>query len=222
MKGKCTIIGEYTIKDNTTNKTLLHKNNLITTEGVKFILQRLINNRQDYINDIAVGEGGGIANKNDTSLNQIRTATSINTTVDTTNQELRLTGTFETTTASQINEIGVRTTLEKLITHDTFENLTLPANSSIAITYTFKLGISNITDDWTVTDEYNNVYYTYDNQTILGVEETDTQNGYKLEESISDVNDTPASFYYNTTNGILYIHTSDSQNPNTHTIQIKY
>ena len=214
------IIGEYTIKAN--NKTLIHKNNLITTEGEKFILQRLINNRTDYINDIAIGDGGGIANKNDTALNNLKTATNINTTVDTTNKELRLTGTFETTTASNINEIGVRTTLEKLITHDTFENLTLPANSSIAITYTFKLGISTITDDWTASDDYDNVYYTYDNQTVLGVEETDTQNGYKIEETINDVNENIASFYYNSENGILYIHTSDNQTPQHHTISIKY
>lgn len=220
IKPNCTIIGEYIIKAD--NKTLIHKNNLITTEGTKYILQRLINNRTDYINEIAIGEGGGIANKNDTSLNKIRTTTSINSTVDTSNQELRLTGTFETTTASNINEIGVRTTLEKLITHDTFEDLTLPANSSIAITYTFKLGISNITDDWTSSDDYDNVYYTYDNQTVLGVEETDTQNGYKIEETINDVNENIASFYYNSENGILYIHTSDNQTPQHHTISIKY
>lgn len=216
----CTIIGEYQIKAD--NKVLLHKNNLITNEGTKFILQRLINNRQDYINEISIGEGGGIANKNDTSLNQIRTSTKCNSTIDTTNQELRLTGTFETTTASQINEIGVRTTLEKLITHDTFEDLTLPANSTIAITYTFKLGISNITDDWTASEDYTNVYYTYDNQTVKGVEETDTQYGYRLEESIQDVNENISSFYYSTDKGILYIHTSDNQTPQNHTIQIKY
>lgn len=212
------IIGEYTIKAN--NQVLLHKANLITNEGEKFLLQRLVNNRQDYINDIAIGEGGGIPNKEDTSLNSLRTATSINSTIDTTNKELRLTGTFETTTASKINEIGVRTNLEKLITHDTFEDLTLPANSSIAITYTFKLGISTITDDWTITDNYNNTYYSYDNQTVIGVEETDTQSGYTLKSTIREVEENKSSYYYH--DGIIYIHTSDDQSPSKHTIQLKY
>ena len=218
MKYVNTIIGQYTIKAN--NHVLLRKDNLITNEGEKFILQRLVNNRSDYINDIAIGSGGGIPNKEDTTLNELLLATNVNSVIDTNSKELKLTGTFDTTTSSKINEIGVRTNESKLLTHDTFEDLTLPENSSIAITYTFKLGVSTIATDWTITDNYNNTYYTYDSQTVLGVEETDTQNGYTLKNSVSEVNENNNSYYYD--DGVLYIHTSDNQAPNKHTIQIKY
>lgn len=218
---KANITGKYKIYVD--GKLKLDKTNLITSIGEQYFLQRWITNTDDILNIIGVGTEGNIAPKKSDSIDNgfsPTTKTTVNKNVDYANRQIVLTGNFTSDNTNNINEIGVLTSANRLISHDCFEKITIPSNSTLSITYIFTLSLGLIKTEWTKLSGYTNVYKANETQTVKAVEETDTQSGYILYSNLTDVDKTRNSFYY--ANGKLYVHTSDDNAPNNHTIEIKY
>ena len=128
------------------------------------------------------------------------------------NKTIVLTGTFDDKRINKINEIGIATTNDQLISKDCFDDVTIPQNSTLTIVYKFTLGLGTIKTNWLKLNGYNFIYQTTDNQEVKGVEETDTLCGYINFDNKDDVNKTQGSFFYD--NGFLYIHTTDDASLN--------
>ena len=216
--------GEYTFKDEN-GKILLHKSNLITNIGEEYFLERWITNTSDILNVVSVGKGSNPPNKNDTDLQLTFARTTPNKSIDYVNNQIILEASFKASSINKTTEIGVFTNgkTPRLLSRDVHEPISIPADSNITIEYTFTIGNSMIKTEWAkYKTEYANVYTTTEPNEVLGVEEKDTGSGYVKVHGLDNVNLNDASYYWSSTNKALYIHTSDNDTPNNHTINVKY
>ena len=104
-----------------------------------------------------------------------------------------------------------------LISHDTFEkvNNTLLTNltGSIEVEYTFQFSTSTIRTGWTKLENKSYTYYLYEPSVVIGVTENETT-GYQRVSSKDLVDNNNASYYYDSFQQNIYIHTKDNTNPN--------
>lgn len=205
VKGKYRICQE--------DKIIYESENLITTLGDYFFLNRCINNEYTPMKYIVIGNGESVPLKSDESLGNLLTKKTASRIANLNEKAVDLKASF---TASEIigtTEIGVMNNDNVLISHDVFkeiksENLLNPIGS-VEITYSFQFSTATTRTGW-MNKLINNykVYYIYEPSNIIGVYEDTTNNGYRRVNSDVECATTECSYYYDMSNKILYVHTT--------------
>ena len=214
------ITGNYTIK---AGNHIIHGHNIITLLGESFFLNRAINSEFNPIKYIVLGNSSIQAKKGDISLGNETVRKRCVCEADLNTKQIVLSCSL---TASEILgtcEIGVAND-EILISHDIYETITTEdiTNSvdSVEITYTFDLSTASQRSDWEVQSQAYNIYYTVEENNVVGVSEEDTSSGYKAVKSISDLKTNTGAYFYNTTTKTLFIRTTKNDDPNNYKILI--
>lgn len=118
-------------------KITITNHNLITELGENYFIERWINNNYGLINKIVVGTGTTSVTKKDIKLgNQTQ---EFDITTYNINSSLRLHTEQEGSLINGISEIGVMTDDNRLISHDVFQQITIPTNCQVKLTYEFIL-----------------------------------------------------------------------------------
>ena len=188
---------------------------MLTQKGESYLLNRLINNEANPITHITIGTGNTTPKKTDTELTNPVSTKRCLTKIDLRNKQLTLTATFTPTELQGVTEIGAIAE-DTLITHDLITTTPSDLTSNINLKYVLKLENTSYKTNW---QQYqDNIYYVYEPNTVTGVNETNTNTGYRKVQSTDDL--VEASYYYDNTKELLYITTTDESNPNNKTIQI--
>ena len=159
----------------------IRKHNLITLLGESFLMNRLINDRLQPIQYIALGKGTARPQKKDTRLGKQTIRKTCNTEVDLTNKQLILSCDFEAHEILNTTEIGVITNDDILITHDLYETITSiilgNSTSSIHLDYNIIFTTGGIRSQWKTSTTANNILYTYEPNHVFNVIELNTGSG---------------------------------------------
>lgn len=199
-------------------KIEIHKSNLITLLGESFLMNRLINDKLQPIQYIALGKGTARPQKKDTRLGKQTIRKPCNTEVDLTNKQLILSCDFEAKEILDTTEIGVITNDDILITHDLYETITSTilgnSTSSIHLEYNIIFTTGGIRSQWKTSTTQNNILYTYEPNKVVNVIEYNTNSGYVKVNSLNDLKTTKGAYYYDIASKNLYIRTTRSNTLN--------
>jgi len=204
------MFNQYTIE--------ITKHNLITLLGESFLMNRLINDRLQPIQYIALGKGTARPQKKDTRLGKQTIKKTCNTEVDLTNKQLILSCDFEAKEILDTTEIGVITNDDILITHDLYETITSTilgnSTSSIHLEYNIIFTTGGIRSQWKTSTTQNNILYTYEPNKVVNVIEYNTNSGYVKVNSLNDLKTTKGAYYYDIASKNLYIRTTKNNTLN--------
>lgn len=211
------IHGSYVIK---AGDKVIRRNNLITLLGESFFMNRAINNEFDPIKYIVFGNSSIKARKSDFSLGNETVRKRCVCEVNLETKQIIL---YASCSASEIlgtTEIGVANDTV-LISHDVYEaiNSSFITNTvdSVEITYTFDLSTSGTKSDWKYYSSGGsgkNIYYTTEENTVVGVTEENTMSGYRAVSSIASLKNTTGAYFYDVKTKTLFIRTTKNDNPN--------
>jgi hypothetical protein len=181
-------------------------------------MNRLINDRLQPIQYIALGKGTARPQKKDTRLGKQTIRKTCNTEVDLTNKQLILSCDFEAKEILDTTEIGVITNDDILITHDLYETITSTilgnSTSSIHLEYNIIFTTGGIRSQWKTSTTQNNILYTYEPNKVVNVIEYNTNSGYVKVNSLNDLKITKGAYYYDIASKNLYIRTTRSNTLN--------
>lgn len=204
------MFNQYTIE--------ITKHNLITLLGESFLMNRLINDRLQPIQYIALGKGTARPQKKDTRLGKQTIRKTCNTEVDLINKQLILSCDFEAKEILDTTEIGVITNDDILITHDLYETITSTilgnSTSSIHLEYNIIFTTGGIRSQWKTSTTQNNILYTYEPNKVVNVIEYNTNSGYVKVNSLNDLKTTKGAYYYDIASKNLYIRTTKNNTLN--------
>lgn len=199
-------------------KIEIHKSNLITLLGESFLMNRLINDKLQPIQYIALGKGTARPQKKDTRLGKQTIRKPCNTEADLTNKQLILSCDFEAKEILDTTEIGVITNDDILITHDLYETITSTilgnSTSSIHLEYNIIFTTGGIRSQWKTSTTANNILYTYEPNHVINVIEHNTGSGYVKVNSLNDLTNRTGAYYYDIASKNLYIRTTRSNTIN--------
>ena len=214
------ITGHYTIK---AGNHIIHGDNIITLLGESFFLNRAINNEFNPIKYIVLGNSSIQAKKGDISLGNETVRKRCVSEADLNTKQIVLSCSLTAAEILGTSESGVAND-EILISHDIYETITTEdiTNSvdSIEITYTFDLSTASQRTNWEVQSQTYNIYYTVEENNVVGVSEDDTSSGYKAVSSISELRTNTGAYFYNTATKTLFIRTTKNDDPNNYKILI--
>jgi hypothetical protein len=181
-------------------------------------MNRLINDRLQPIQYIALGKGTARPQKKDTRLGKQTIRKTCNTEVDLTNKQLILSCDFEAKEILDTTEIGVITNDDILITHDLYETITSTilgnSTSSIHLEYNIIFTTGGIRSQWKTSTTQNNILYTYEPNKVVNVIEYNTNSGYVKVNSLNDLKTTKGAYYYDIASKNLYIRTTKNNTLN--------
>lgn len=204
------MFNQYTIE--------ITKHNLITLLGESFLMNRLINDRLQPIQYIALGKGTARPQKKDTRLGKQTIKKTCNTEADLTNKQLILSCDFEAKEILDTTEIGVITNDDILVTHDLYETITSTilgnSTSSIHLEYNIIFTTGGIRSQWKTSTTQNNILYTYEPNKVVNVIEYNTNSGYVKVNSLNDLKTTKGAYYYDIASKNLYIRTTKNNTLN--------
>ena len=190
----------------------IRKHNLITLLGESFLMNRLINDKLQPIQYIALGKGTARPQKKDRRLGKQTIRKTCNSTVDLDNKILTLSCDFEAKEIKDTTEIGVITNDDVLITHDLYEAITSAilgySTSTVHLDYNILFSTGGIRTSWKTSTLQSNVLYTYEPNTVVSVLENNTGSGYKRVDSLNSLSSTNGAYYYDIASKNLYIRTT--------------
>ena len=210
------IKGKYKICQD--NIIIYEGENLITSSGEWFFLNRCINNDYTPMKYIVMGNGESVPLKTDERLGNLLTKKTASRIANLKEKAVDLKASFTASEVIGTTEIGVMNTDNVLISHDVFkeiksENLTNPIGA-VEITYSFQFSTATMREGWINTLVNNQkVYYIYEPSNIIGVYENITKNGYKKVPSTAECASLECSYYYDVNDKLLYVHTTGKANP---------
>lgn len=216
-----TLKGSYVLK--TKNQVIKSGSNLITFLGESFFLNRAVNNEFDPMKYIVFGNSSLNAKKSDISLGNETVRKRCVSEVDLDTKQIILKCSCTTSEILNTTEIGVANDLI-LISHDIYEAIDssyLPENiDTIEVTYTFDLATSSTRGNWehytsinTGNTDYN-IYYTAEENEVVGVTEDNTKSGYRKVASLNSLKSVNGGYYYDNSMNYLFIRTIKHDNPN--------
>ena len=213
------ITGEYWIFQD--EKLILHEHNLITSEGENYFLQKAINSRSDVITELWIGTGAVTPNKSIATTDITnKKSSAVNKKVE--DNQIILSTSFDAATINNTTQIAIVTDDEKLISYNLHDPISIVADSTITIVYAYSLSTGEKITTWKQFSSSTVTFYITDNTEVIAVTEADTGIGYKKAVTESEVETTKGSYYWNSIEKKLYIHTSDDLSPSTHIIHVTY
>lgn len=227
IDGNYSIHLQYTRMFQQYNIPLLKGHNIITDDGIQFFMERIIGSTTDTIYEILLGTSTINPSSNNTTKSMnIQEYVSPGLGID--GKQITLQSTLTIQDMENITEIGVRTSGASgtgedgiLISRDTFDAIDTDLNidALFIIKYTYTFTIDSTTINWYCIKDKPNTYCTGYNKTIQNITEDDGIM-YTEVETIEDVETTKTSYYYDSENNLLYLHTSDGLNPLQHTVYL--
>ena len=200
-------------------KIEIRKHNLITLLGESFLMNRLIGDKLQPIQYIALGKGTARPQKKDTRLGKQTIKKTCNTTVDLENKELILSCDFEAAEIKDTTEIGIITNDNILVTHDLYESITSAilgnSTSSIHLDYVLFFSTGGIRSNWKTSTTADNILYTYEPNRVTSVLENNTGSGYTKVNALTDLLTKNGAYYYDISSKNLYIRTTRNDTLNT-------
>lgn len=205
-------------------KIEIHRKNIITTMGESFFLHRAIDDEYKPIQYIVLGKSNNHARKNDLTLGRETVRKKCIKRVELDKHRIRLSVSFTAKELIGTKEIGVHNG-DVLLTHDVYDDL--PAEiisittSEITVDYYIELATGAIrTTEWQLSTGKTFTYYLVEPNTVTGILESNTRNGYSRVNSITEVEATKNSYFHDDTTKNLYIHPSTNRTPSTEDIII--
>ena len=193
-------------------KVEIKRSNLITLLGESFLMNRLINDRLQPIQYIALGKGTARPQKKDTRLGKQTIQKPCQSTADLINKQLILACDFESKEIKDTSEIGVITQDDILITHDLYETITSDilgtSNSSVYLEYIILFTTGGVRSQWKTSTLRNDVLYTYEPNKVINVIENNTNSGYVRVNSLQNLSSKNGAYYYDISSKNLYIRTT--------------
>ena len=177
MENKQNIIGIYSYKITiptmfNTYEAHIKNHNLITYIGEDYFIERWINNKYGVINRILLGKNGIKPSKNKKTITDAEEITNITTSNRRTS--LLISAEVNGNQVNEVNEIGVMTSDERLISHDVHTPITVPETSIINIDYQYILTNGAYENGWIKYSPTQNIYYIEPLQEVSYVIEEDT------------------------------------------------
>jgi hypothetical protein len=199
------INGKYQIKQE--DHIIYEDHNLITFYGLIYFLNRCVNEEYSTIKYIALGNSNVPPSKNNIQLGNEIIRKTCTTDVDLEEYKIVLNTSFEAKDIVGVSEIGVFTN-ELLISQDTFQEITgdmlINPVGSVEIEYTYSITTSTSRTNWKpITGK--SIYWIYEPDTVVGVNEENTGNGYRKTNSMEELETINGSYYYNSTVKNLYV-----------------
>ena len=200
--------------------------NIITEFGESFFLHRCVDDYFEPIQSIQLGNGTRHPKRTDTKLGNKRYSKKCVCNTDTKKKQVVLTASFTVEQLLQATEIGITTLNRKkdevLISHDVFEELDSTVfagvTGDVSVEYIYQFTTSYQKNNWTIYDETNMIYYSFEENKVISVFENNT--GYREVSDISSIGNTPGVFYYDPVSKILYIRPISDVNTSDIIIQI--
>lgn len=217
------VIGKYKFKIRFTNMFMnleftQENHNLITTKGLNFFTNSLIGN-EEKITRLGFGTGITPASVQDTSLERLTNTSEV--TMNINDGELILNSTLQGSLLNNTTEIGVLTDKDTLVSRNVHEEVIVPDNSTVTVDYRYTFHSGAYKTNWETTNALN-VFKINETEEIHSIIETNNDSGYIRKNNINDVINTQGTYYHNLSDNILYIHTSDNENPNNYRILVNY
>ncbi len=192
--------------------------NLITDNGVFFIIDTLINGDTNRIQNICLGNGNNAVSKTDTDLYN-QTAI-LNTEVSSEDNKIYLTSEITGETLNGTTEIGVKTSNGLLVSRDVHEEIQVPVSANVTVNYEYDFKFGEYITGWIKSLNLRNIYQKSFNEIIDSIIEDDTDSGYVKRNNLNELITYPGSYLHDLNESVLYIHCTDSNNPNLHEILI--
>ena len=175
-------------------------------------MNRLINDKLQPIQYIALGKGTARPQKKDRKLGKQTIRKPCNSNVDLINKILTLSCDFEAKEIRDTTEIGIITNEDILITHDLYEAITSAilgdSTSTVHLDYNILFTTGGIRTAWKTSTLQDNVLYTYEPNKVISVLENNTGSGYKRVNSLNNLSSTNGAYYYDIASKNLYIRTT--------------
>lgn len=210
---KLNIKGKYVFRQN--GKVIFKGENIITTLGESFFLNRMINDNFNPIQYLCMGNSPSKPRKSDIRLGNETIRKKCVKDVDLVKKQIILTANFSPKELYGTTEIGVANDTV-LISHDVYQklddNILTPTAGDVEVIYTFNLTTGEFKTGWVSVEETPGVYYIYEPNPIYNVFDN-TGAGYKKVNSKSSLNPNFDGYYYDITSKNLYITTSDGIHP---------
>ncbi|WP_296882092.1 hypothetical protein [uncultured Methanobrevibacter sp.] len=193
-------------------KLKIKGHNIITRVGEAFFLYRCIDNDLcSPINYIVIGNGTLPPKRTDRKLSNERLRKKCSSTVEIDNKRIILSCNVTVDEISDATEIGVISLNSKnedlLISHDVYNKIDQTVFSGISgeinIEYIYQFTTSFQKNAWSIIDETNNIFYSYEENTVIRVFENNS--GYRSVSSLEELKNHDGAFYQDLTDKILYI-----------------
>ena len=214
------IKGSYVIR---AGNKIIRGNNIITLLGESFFMNRAINNEFDPLKYIVFGNSSIKARKSDYTLGNETVRKRCVSEVNLETKQIILSCSCSASEILGTTEIGVAND-DILISHDVYAAITsdfiTEVIDSVEITYTFDLSTSATKSEWkyyTSGDSGNtkrNIYYTTEENTVVGVTEENTMSGYRAVKSLDSLKSTTGAYFHDVNTNTLFIRTTKNDNPN--------
>ena len=196
---------------------------MITLLGESFFLNRVINNEFTPIEYLVFGNSSIAAMKSDISLGNETVRKKCVCEVNLETKQIILSCSCSAKEILGTTEIGVAND-DILISHDVYEAINdsfiTDVIDSVEITYTFDLSTAATRSEWkyyTSGDSGNtkrNIYYTTEENTVVGVTEENTMSGYRAVKSLDTLKSTTGAYFHDVNTNTLFIRTTKNDNPN--------
>lgn len=193
------IKGKYKIKQY--GKVIVAGENLITSLGESFFMNRWCNDGFEPIKYIVFGKGTARPTKSDANLGKLTAKKECSYKVNIREKKVELTCELTPSEALGLSEIGVSNG-DFLLSHDLFkaitnEDLVQDNTSSVHIEYDLELSTSAIRSNWEISNRGEDIYYIYEPSGVENV------SGYIAVTSFEDLDYNNYFYEYSSKN--LYI-----------------
>ena len=214
------IRGSYVIR---AGNNIIRRNNIITLLGESFFLNRAVNNEFDPIKYIVFGNSSIKARKSDYTLGNETVRKRCVSEVNLETKQIILSCSCSAKEILGTTEIGVAND-DILISHDVYEAINdsfiTDVIDSVEITYTFDLSTAATRSEWKyytsgdTGNTKNNIYYTTEENTVIGVTEENTMSGYRAVKSLNSLKTTTGAYFHDVNTNTLFIRTTKNDDPN--------
>jgi hypothetical protein len=198
--------------------------NLITDDGRALFLNRIGANSLNFINAMAIGTGTTAPELDDEALE----TETIRKNVTVTNHgspdwKAVFNAVFNSSEVNGTTEIGLLNSQSVggvLATRNVHDAISVPEGSAIAFDYEILLQSGEKSTGYTLTAGKTKTFEKAVPVDVRFVVELETGNGYSKQTSVNAVESTTGSYYYDSLNSKLYLHTTDDADPDSHEIVV--
>lgn len=190
--------------------------NIITSFGESFFLNRCINDAFSPINYIVVGTGRNVPSKDDVSLGNETSRRICNCEADLEKKCVLLTAKFKASEIIGTSEIGVAND-KILISHDRYEKYTNDSlvgfSGDVSVEYKFQFTMGSRKTGFTESVNGEGLFYLYEENPVVGVIE-EGESGYRKVNSLEALQGARGAYYYDYESHNLYINPIDGDSLN--------
>jgi hypothetical protein len=186
---------------------------MITTLGKSVIMNSTVNDIVKNIKYMVLGYGTNNPSRQDLKLGKQAVKKELKYNIDVENNRIEFSAIF---TASEIlgtTELGLLTENDILVARDIYKTVTSAilgnSTSTVNMYYIIHFEFGSKHSEWSTSTTAPNILYRQENNTVIGVNELNTNSGYKAVNGLTELaNMNGAGYFYDVVSRNLYIKTS--------------